>query len=238
MWITLSIVGVVVVLLIGVFVFVVPKNSNSASGRGYPLGGGQPSGSAGPPVVPAPPTDPLPPRTTLYSNYPAACSLLGTTTVQTLYPKAAGKDDNSDSQEDGYKDVQHSCDWDADTDNVRFMSLDLHGIVGDEALDTVMGVYRDEDLAHTTPIDKVEGQRSVPNLGDESNLIYGTQNDGCRLARLTLRSHNAVVDVSYGGCDPVGEFGGATNPISDNTVLNGVMTMAREALQHLNSANP
>lgn len=240
LWITLSIVGVVVVLLVGVFVFVVPKSNNSAGGQGHPRTGGQPSSNAQPPPIPAPPTDPLPARTTLYGNYPAACSLLSDTTVQTLYPKATGKDDKSDDQLDGSQDINHTCNWDAETEYVRFMSLDLQGEVGDGALDTVTSTYHDTDrnLTDSTPIDKVEAQRPVPNLGDEANLIYGTQDDGCRLARLTVRSQNAVVDVSYGGCDPTGDLSGKTNPISDSDALNGVMTMARAALQHLASANP
>lgn len=238
MWITLGIVGVVVVVLVGVLVFVIPRNSNSASGQGNPLVPSRPSGSAQPPVVPAPPGDPLPPRTTLYSNYPAGCSLLSSNTVQALYPKAVGKADNSDSQEDGYQDIEHSCDWDADSDYVRFMSLQMHGIVGEGALDTITAVYRDEDVAQTTPVDKIEDQRPVPNLGDESRLVYGTQNDGCRLARVILRSQNTILDVSYGGCDPAeGGFGAPTGPITDATAVNGAMTMARDALQHLNSAN-
>lgn len=239
MWITLGIAGVVVVLLAGAFIFVVPKNSNSAGGPSSPTAPStshpstsRQSRSAGPPAgVPAP-NNPIPPRTTQYSNFPAACSLVSTSTVQTLSPSATSKDSTLDNSIGGQRDYFHGCSWNAETSLLHDMSLNLTGITGDMAVDTINAIYKDTDLKESTPLDKVEDQRSIPNLGDQASFIVGIDAGNCRIGHLVLRSQNAIVDVTYGGCDA------DDNPLDSPTVVNGTMTMARDVLQHLNSANP
>jgi hypothetical protein len=194
------------------------------------------------PNIAAPPTDPIPPRNDIYTTFPAACSMLSDATVQSLNPGAVAEESPPmDRNLDGFQQFSHSCDWEAaNADYVRFVSFELTGVLDneDDPVETVAGTYTGfaARLADSTNIVQIEGQHPEPNLGDEANIIYGIDTSGCRTARLLIRSQNAKLDVTYGGCDRgPGELL-ASAPMNQTAMMNGVLTMARDALQHLNAA--
>lgn len=195
------------------------------------------SGNSEPKIPPiaAPPTAPIPERDNLYTDLPPGCSLLSEPTVQALSPGATGQQTELDSDYGDFKILQHGCRWSAVSgDYVRFIRVDIHSVTDD--LETVTGTFQHKvaGLADSTNIVQVEGQRPEPGLGDEAHIIYGIDTEGCRTARMLIRIKNADIDVTYGGCDrPPGEFTLATEPISETYMMNGIHTMAQDAVQNL-----
>lgn len=242
LWITLSIVAVVVVLLIVAAFLVLPnmfsKKSNTAGGS--PASGSSPSSQQVAAGIPAPPNTPIPARSSTYNTFPPACSLLSGATNQLLNPGGTSKDEPpADLDEGDFKEYQHDCTFESREDNLRVMSLSLSGTVGDDAVDETTSTYQSEDITETSPFANVTGQRTVSGLGDEAKLVYGQQDvEKCNVARVYLRTQNAIIDASFGGCDkqPGTSFG--LVPLSQADAQNGALTMAREALQHFNSVNP
>lgn len=227
LWITLAFVLVVVGGGIGLYALAIQRGSGSVS----------PEPKTAPPVA-APPTDPIPARRGLYSTLPAACSLLSNATVQAIYPGATGKErGTSDRDLYGLKQFSRRCTWEFVTgDYIRHVMVSARGMAGDAgAVDTMTDGYRAEvaRLKSSKLVPRIDGQRSLPNLGDEATIVYGSGGEVCRLARIVVRSKNVHFEVMYGGCDrKPGQLLPLT-PISETSMLNGVQTMARDVLQQI-----
>ena len=166
--------------------------------------------------------------------------MLSNETIQVVYPGAVGTEDSPfDVDHDSYKTFRHGCGWAVTKSYLRFIRIEVDATVGEDALSSTANSYRtdEENLKRTTFFSPVEGNREQPNLGDEAHIVYGIDPERCRSARLLIRSKNATLDVLYGGCDSSEETANlAITPISETALLNGVLTVARDALRNLDRA--
>ncbi|MFI5693253.1 hypothetical protein ACIA58_15520 [Kribbella sp. NPDC051586] len=223
---TLLIVVAVVVVCVGVLAagaITVLNRKHSADGSGANPGS-QP-----------PPTAALPVRTKLYGKPASACSLIGSTTVQSVYPGATGEEVDQDTELDNAyysRECRFSAGGKGDF-GMRFMTVQLDVTTGQDALFVTKGTYPGfvAHLPKSVNIRQIEGQKTVPGYGDEAHLIYGIDSESCRSAFLYILSQNATMMVQYGGCNNAGHMD--LRAIDQTTTLNGVYTVAHEALSHL-----
>jgi len=220
--VVLAVVLSMVVVAAGAFVLVGRKDSNTSSGVN--------------PGAKPPPTSALPARRKLYAKPPSACSLLGSPTLQSVYPGATGEESDQDTPELENNYYSRECHYSAGGKGdfgLRFMTVRLHVVTGEGALDTTKGTFPAfvAHLPQSINIPTIEGQKAVRGYGDEAHLIYGIDSENCRTAFLLIRSQNATIQVRYGGCNSSG--GMELHAIDQTTALNGLYTVAHEVMAHL-----